>query len=159
MADKAHTHLISIGELAIRSGMAASALRFYESRGLISSVRSGNQRRQFAREVLRRVAFIKAAQTAGLTLEEIENTLASLPDQRTPTKQDWEKLSRSWQGLIQNRINALTALRDQLTSCIGCGCLSLKSCALYNPEDIAKTRGNGARYLLGDKPGKLQDQD
>lgn len=157
MTAKESSNLISIGELAIRSGMAASALRFYESRGLISSVRSGSQRRHFAREVLRRVAFIKAAQTAGLTLEEIESTLASLPDQRTPTKQDWEKLSRSWQGLIQKRIDDLTALRDQLTSCIGCGCLSLKSCALYNPEDIAKTRGNGARYLLGDKPGRQQN--
>lgn len=159
MTGKESSNLISIGELAIRSGMAASALRFYESRGLISSVRNSSQRRHFAREVLRRVAFIKAAQTAGLTLEEIENTLASLPNQRTPTKQDWEKLSRSWQGLIQNRIDALTALRDQLTSCIGCGCLSLKSCALYNPDDVAKTRGNGARYLLGDKPAKPPQQN
>lgn len=146
--------LISIGELARRSGIAASALRFYESRGLIVSVRSSSQRRQFHREVLRRVAFIKAAQTAGLTLEEIENTLASLPDQRTPTKQDWEKLSRAWQSLVEQRINALVALRDQLTSCIGCGCLSLKVCALYNPQDISSNKGAGPRYLMGDRPRK-----
>jgi len=148
-------NLISIGELAKRSGIAASALRFYESRGLISSVRGPAQRRQFQREVLRRVAFIRAAQTAGLSLEEIETTLTALPDQRTPTKQDWEKLSKSWQPLIEERIRSLTALRDQLSSCIGCGCLSLKSCALYNPQDIANTKGNGPRYLMGDKSSDL----
>ncbi|MFZ6656066.1 redox-sensitive transcriptional activator SoxR [Undibacterium sp. TJN19] len=149
---QAHSELISIGELVKRSGIAASALRFYEARGLIQSVRSQAQRRHFHREVLRRVAFIKAAQTAGLTLEEIEMTLATLPEQRTPTKQDWEKLSRSWQSLVQQRIDDLIALRDQLTSCIGCGCLSLKACALYNPTDIAQNKGAGPRYLLGDKP-------
>ena len=133
--------VISIGELAKRSGMAASALRFYESRGLIKSLRSPGQRRQFPREALRRVAFIKAAQTAGLTLLEIENTLSTLPEQRTPTKQDWERLSRSWQPLIEERIRALCALRDQLTSCIGCGCLSLKSCALYNPPGYSTKQG------------------
>jgi MerR family redox-sensitive transcriptional activator SoxR len=148
-------NLISIGELAKRSGIAASALRFYESRGLISSVRGPAQRRQFQREVLRRVAFIRAAQTAGLSLEEIETTLTALPDQRTPTKQDWEKLSKSWQPLIEERIRSLTALRDQLSSCIGCGCLSLKSCALYNPQDIANTKGTGPRYLMGDKSSDL----
>ena len=155
MATVKTANLISIGELAKRSGIAASALRFYESRGLISSVRGPAQRRQFQREVLRRVAFIRAAQTAGLSLEEIETTLATLPDQRTPTKQDWEKLSKSWQPLIEERIRALTALRDQLSSCIGCGCLSLKSCALYNPQDIANTKGNGPRYLMGDKSSDL----
>ncbi len=144
--------LISIGELAKRSGIAASALRFYESRGLIKSERNQAQRRLFQREILRRVAFIRAAQAAGLTLEEIENTLATLPEQRTPTKQDWEKLSKSWQPLIEERISALIALRDQLSSCIGCGCLSLKSCALYNPQDIVKNKGTGPRYLMGDKP-------
>ncbi|WP_423011834.1 redox-sensitive transcriptional activator SoxR [Undibacterium sp. Di27W] len=155
MANANDTNLISIGELVKRSGIAASALRFYESRGLIKSIRSPAQRRQFPREVLRRVAFIKAAQTAGLTLEEIENSLATLPGQRTPTKQDWEKLSKSWYSLIEQRIMALTALRDQLSSCIGCGCLSLKSCALYNPQDIANTKGTGPRYLMGDKSSDL----
>lgn len=155
MATINNGNLISIGELVKRSGIAASALRFYESRGLISSVRNPAQRRQFPREVLRRVAFIRAAQTAGLSLEEIETTLATLPNQRTPTKQDWEKLSRSWQPLIEERIRALTALRDQLSSCIGCGCLSLKSCALYNPQDVANTKGQGPRYLMGDKSSDL----
>lgn len=152
MASLQEPHLMSIGDLAKRSGIAASALRFYESRGLIRSARNPAGQRRFHREMLRRLAFIRAAQTAGLTLEEIENTLASLPDQRTPDKQDWEKLSKSWQPLIEDRIKALIALRDKLTSCIGCGCLSLKSCALYNPQDVAQNKGTGARYLLGDKP-------
>lgn len=144
--------LISIGELSKRAGVAASTLRFYEDKQLIQSIRQQGQRRHYARDVLRRVAFIRAAQTAGLTLEDIQQTLAALPDQRTPTKRDWEKMSASWQPLIQQRIDALTALRDQLNSCIGCGCLSLKSCALYNPGDIAANKGSGARYLAGDRP-------
>lgn len=142
---------ISIGELASRSGLATSAVRYYEEQGLISSTRSAGQQRQFAREVLRRIAFIRAAQTAGLSLDEIKAALASLPEQRTPTKQDWQRLSSAWKANLQQRIDNLIALRDQLTSCIGCGCLSLKSCALYNPQDLAGQRGSGARYLLGDK--------
>ncbi|WP_211443850.1 redox-sensitive transcriptional activator SoxR [Collimonas humicola] len=143
--------LITIGELAKRSGVAASALRFYEEQGLIGSKREAGRQRQFARDVLRRVAFIRVAQTVGLSLDEIRLALSALPLQRTPTKQDWERLSRSWQPLLQQRIDTLTALRDQLTSCIGCGCLSLKKCALYNPEDTAQRRGSGPRYLLGDR--------
>ena len=145
--------LISIGELAQRSGIASSALRFYEERGLIQSIRSAEEstkRRMFARDVLRRVSFIRIAQTVGLSLEQIQQALATLPEQRTPTKQDWERLSRSWQPLLQQRIDTLTQLRDRLTSCVGCGCLSLKSCALYNPDDLAAQRGSGTRYLMGD---------
>lgn len=141
---------ISIGELAKRSGLASSALRYYEEQGLINCIRSSGQQRQFPKDTLRRVAFIRAAQTAGLNLQDIKQALDSLPAQRTPTKQDWQRLSSSWKPLIQERIDALLALRDQLSSCIGCGCLSLKSCRLYNPDDIAQRNGSGARYLLGD---------
>jgi MerR family redox-sensitive transcriptional activator SoxR len=143
---------IPIGELARRSGVAASALRFYEEAGLIVSGRSEAGRRRFARSTLRRVAFIRAAQAVGLRLDEIRAALASLPDGRTPTQADWQRLSRAWQPLLDERIAALTRLRDQLGSCIGCGCLSLSKCALYNPGDRAAARGAGARYLLGDKP-------
>jgi MerR family redox-sensitive transcriptional activator SoxR len=142
---------ISIGELAKRSGIAASALRYYEEQGLIHCTRTSGQQRQFSKDTLRRVAFIRAAQTAGLNLQDIKSALDSLPEQRTPTKQDWQRLSSSWKPMIQERINALLALRDQFSACIGCGCLSLKSCALYNPDDIAQNKGSGARYLLGDK--------
>ncbi|RKE36932.1 MerR family redox-sensitive transcriptional activator SoxR [Paraburkholderia sp. BL23I1N1] len=141
---------ISIGELTKRSGVAASAIRFYEEQGLISSTRTEGGQRQYRRDVLRRVGFIRAAQTVGLNLSEIRSALETLPGQRTPTKQDWQRLSRAWQPLLQERIDGLIALRDQLASCVGCGCLSLKSCSLYNPEDVARRRGSGARYLMGD---------
>lgn len=141
---------ITIGELAERSGVATSAIRFYEEQGLINSGRTSGGHRQYRRDTLRRVAFIRAAQSVGLNLSEIRSALETLPGQRTPTKKDWERLSRAWQPLIQERIDGLIALRDQLTSCVGCGCLSLKSCSLYNPEDAARRRGSGARYLLGD---------
>ena len=143
---------IGIGELAQRAGVAASALRFYEAQGLISGGRSAAGRRQYPRHVLRRVAFIRAAQTVGLGLAEIHAALAGLPEGRTPTKADWQRLGAAWQPLLDARIAALTRLRDQLASCIGCGCLSLKVCALYNPQDQAARRGNGARYLAGDAP-------
>ncbi len=145
--------LISIGELAQRAGVTSSALRFYEERGLIQSIRSAEQsskRRMYTRDILRRVSFIRIAQTVGLSLDEIHQALATLPEKRTPTRQDWERLSRSWQPMLQQRIDTLTQLRDQLTSCVGCGCLSLKSCALYNPNDLAAKCGSGARYLMGD---------
>ena len=142
--------VLTIGELAKRAGVATSAIRFYEAQGLISSTRTDGGQRQYHRETLRRVGFIRAAQAVGLNLAEIHAALASLPGQRTPTKQDWQRLSRVWQPLLQARIDGLIALRDQLASCVGCGCLSLKSCALYNPQDIAQRRGSGARYLLGD---------
>ena len=145
------TDRIAIGELARRSGVAASALRFYEEQGLIASQRSASGRRHYARADLRRVAFIGAAQNVGLSLSEIQAALASLPEGRTPTVADWARLSRSWRPLLDARIAALTRLRDQLDACIGCGCLSLKTCALYNPEDAAAALGSGPRYLLGDR--------
>lgn len=134
--------------------MATSALRFYESRGLISSARTNGGQRRFARPTLRRVAFIQAAQRVGLSLGEIAIALRTLPERRTPTKADWAVLSRSWNGLLRSRIAELETLQTRLTSCIGCGCLSLKTCGLLNPDDRAAGRGSGARYLLGDSPEK-----
>jgi MerR family redox-sensitive transcriptional activator SoxR len=143
---------LSIGEVAARSGAAPSAIRFYEQVGLIASERSQSKQRRFAREVLRRIAFIRAAQQVGLTLDEIRAALATLPDERTPTKADWARLASAWRPRLDEQIALLTRLRDKLTSCIGCGCLSFKACALYNPGDIVAGRGAGARYLLGDRP-------
>lgn len=143
--------MIAIGELAKRSGVAASALRFYEDAGLILGSRTAGGQRQFPREVLRRVAFIRVAQTVGLSLDDIRAALATLPDGRTPTKADWERLSRAWRPMLDARIAQLLALRDQLTACVGCGCLSLRACALYNPSDVARLRGAGPRYLMGDR--------
>ncbi|MDC8784988.1 redox-sensitive transcriptional activator SoxR [Roseateles koreensis] len=148
--DAADGDWIAIGELARRSGVAASALRFYETAGLLVSGRSDAGRRRYARSTLRRVGFIRAAQALGLSLDEIRQALASLPDARTPNLADWQRLSRGWQPMLDARIAALTLLRDKLTGCIGCGCLSLKKCALYNPADQASCNGAGARYLLGD---------
>ena len=147
-----------IGELAKRSGIAASALRFYEQQGLLHSVRSGGGRRQSRRGDLRRVAFIRAAQNVGLSLEQIHAALASLPDKRTPTAGDWQGLSRAWQGLLDERIAELSRLRDTLSSCIGCGCLSLKKCKLYNPQDAASRKGAGARYWLGDRSAEVLNE-
>lgn len=145
------TPMISIGDLARRVGVAASALRFYETEGLIASARSAGGRRYYPRGEIRRVAFIRAAQAVGLSLDDIRAALASLPDKRTPTKEDWARLSKGWRPLLDERIAAMERLRDTLTECIGCGCLSLKSCALYNPGDAAGARGSGARYLMGDR--------
>lgn len=143
---------VTIGELARRSGVAASALRFYESRGLIASVRTTGRQRRFTRATLRRVAFIHAAQRVGLSLDEIATALHALPERRTPTKADWAVLSRSWRALLRSRIEELETLQTRLTSCIGCGCLSLDACGLLNANDRAARRGSGARYLLGDSP-------
>jgi MerR family transcriptional regulator, redox-sensitive transcriptional activator SoxR len=142
--------LLTIGELAGRTGLATSALRFYEDRDLIRSQRTDGGQRRFPREVVRRVSFIRAAQGVGLTLEEIGGALASLPDARTPTVADWARLSRSWRPVLDERIARLELLRDTLDGCIGCGCLSLRACALYNPDDGADALGRGPRYLLGD---------
>ena len=143
---------LTIGEVAERSGVATSALRFYEREGLIDSTRTAGGQRRYHRDVLRRVAFIRAAQHVGLALDEIRHSLASLPDNRTPTAADWERLSRSWRPLLDDRIHELERLRDRLDSCIGCGCLSLKACRLANPDDVAAELGAGARYLAGDRP-------
>lgn len=144
--------LLTIGEVAERTGVAPSALRFYERQGLVASERSDGGQRRFSRDVLRRVAFVRTAQRVGLSLDEIHQALATLPEGRTPTKADWARLSRSWAPRLDAQISMLQALRDRLTSCIGCGCLSLRTCALANPDDGAAALGPGPRYLLGDRP-------
>ncbi|MEX0429719.1 redox-sensitive transcriptional activator SoxR [Nocardioides sp. DS6] len=138
---------LAIGEVTRRSGFAASALRYYESQGLITAERSAGGRRTFPRSVLRRLAFIRAASNVGLSLEEIRDELACLPAERTPTKADWHRMSRHWRSRLDEQIAALERLRDGLDSCIGCGCLSLKHCGIANPGDSAATRGEGATYL------------
>ena len=138
---------LTIGELADRAGVAASALRFYEREGLIRATRTSGNQRRYERNVLRRLAFIRAARNVGLTLEEVAAALATLPDSRTPTKADWTRLSRGWRTRLDGQIAALEKLRDGLDSCIGCGCLSLQRCAISNPADIASGDGPGARYL------------
>ncbi len=143
---------MSIGEVAERTGVATSALRFYEAEGLLTAARSPGGQRRYRREVLRRVAFLRVAQGVGLGLDEIRAALASLPQGRTPTKADWARLSRAWRPQLDERIASLERLRDQLDACIGCGCLSLRACALYNPADRAARLGSGPRYLLGDRP-------
>ncbi|MFG6412539.1 redox-sensitive transcriptional activator SoxR [Roseateles sp. DC23W] len=146
-ASKAAAEPLTIGQLARRAGVATSALRFYEAEGLLAGSRSAGGHRQYPRHALRRVAFIRAAQNVGLTLPQIKAALATLPDSRTPTKSDWARLSASWAPLLDARIAALQALRERLTGCIGCGCLSLKACALYNPADKVSDDGAGARLL------------
>jgi MerR family redox-sensitive transcriptional activator SoxR len=142
------TDLLAIGEVAQRSGMAPSALRYYEELGLISSTRTVSGRRLFERNVLRRLAFVRAGRNVGLSLDEIAAALATLPDGRTPNRADWVRLSKSWQARLDEQIAALQALRDDLGSCIGCGCLSLRRCALSNPADGAGGAGaTGAAYL------------
>src|SRR4029077_10659441 len=151
--------LLTIGEVAERTGVAVSALRFYDSEGFIASVRTAGGQRRFSREVLRRIAFIRVAQTVGLTLEEIREALATLPQGRTPNKADWARLSRGWRPRLDAQISLLERLRDELTSCIGCGCLSLQACSLYNPDDRAAELGDGARYLRGNTSLDLLELD
>ena len=144
--------LITIGELSRRSGVAASALRFYEQRGLIVSERAGSGHRRYRRPVLRLIAFIVFAQRVGLTLDEIASELAKLPPQRAPNRRDWSRLSSTWTSRIDQRIAELERLKDGLTECIGCGCLSLDRCRLANPGDRVGARGPGPRYWLGEAP-------
>lgn len=141
---------LSIGEVASRSGVATSALRFYETKGLIASERTDGNQRRYPRATLRRVALIRAGQEVGLSLAELADALEHLPHDKTPARSDWERLSKSWRTRLDDQIAELTALRDELTDCIGCGCLSLKSCAIFNPGDVASGLGSGPRYLLGD---------
>ena len=145
--------MLTIGEISRRSGVAASALRFYEEKGLISSEREGTGHRRYPRPVLRRIAFIVFAQRIGLTLEEIGQELAKLPPHRAPTRRDWSRLSQTWTSRIDRRIAELQRLRAGLTECIGCGCLSLERCQLSNPGDRAARNGPGPRYWVGDRPG------
>jgi MerR family redox-sensitive transcriptional activator SoxR len=147
-------HWLSIGETAGRSGVAASALRFYEDQGLIASRRTSGNQRQYLRSTLRRIAFVQAAQRVGLALSEIKAALDSLPADRTPTKADWTRLSKSWRGRLDQRIGELERLRDDLDSCIGCGCLSLQRCNLYNKNDRLAEGGPGARLLNVGIPGE-----
>lgn len=138
---------LTIGELAERSGLAHSAIRFYEDRGLISAERTAGNQRRFAQVELRRLAFVRAAQRVGLSLDEVADALATLPEGRTPTKADWTRLSRQWRPRLDEQIRRIERLRDTLDDCIGCGCLSLRSCALRNPGDEAAEDGPGAPYL------------
>ena len=141
---------LTIGEVAERAGVATSALRFYEDKGLIVSSRTAGNQRRFKRQVLRRVALIRAAQSAGLSLDAIANALAAHPQSSSPTAREWAAMSSQWRDDVDRRIDELMALRDQISSCIGCGCLSLDACGLFNPGDQAAGTGTGARYLQGE---------
>jgi MerR family redox-sensitive transcriptional activator SoxR len=150
ISEGAMDHGLTIGEVAARAGVATSALRFYEDEGLVHATRTTGGQRRYQRDVLRRVAFIRIAQRVGLTLDEIRRALAELPESRTPTPADWHRLSRHWRRRLDEQIAVLERLRDDLSSCIGCGCLSFKACHLYNPDDGAARLGTGPRFLLGD---------
>ena len=139
--------LLTVGQLAARSGFAPSALRYYERLGLIEATRTPGGQRRYARATLRRLSFVRAARNVGLSLDEVATALATLPGGRTPTRADWTRLSKAWRLRLDEQIEALTALRDGLDSCIGCGCLSLRRCALSNPQDAAAAAGPGAVYL------------
>lgn len=145
---KSGVTLLTIGDLSARSGVAPSALRFYEERGLIHSVRTSGNQRRYERGELRRVSFIRIAQQVGVSLERIREALSELPERRTPTKADWTRLSARWRADLDARIALLERLRDTLDGCIGCGCLSLQSCKLYNPGDELAAQGPGPRKLL-----------
>jgi MerR family redox-sensitive transcriptional activator SoxR len=140
--------LLTIGDMAARSGVAQSALRYYEREGLIRATRTGGNQRRYERHELRRIAFIRIAQQVGVSLEEIREALAALPENRTPTKADWARLSARWRRKLEERITLMERLRDQLTGCIGCGCLSLQRCKLINPEDRLADRGKGPQMIL-----------
>jgi MerR family redox-sensitive transcriptional activator SoxR len=145
---------LSIGEVAARSGVAPSAIRFYEEQGLLAPRRTSGNQRRYDRSVLRRIALIQAGRAAGIPLSRIRAALDSLPAGRTPTRRDWERFSRRWRDDLDRRIATLEALRDRLTTCIGCGCLSIDRCELLNPADEAAALGAGAHYLAADAPGR-----
>jgi len=144
--------LLSIGELARRTGLTVSAIRFYEARGLVQAVRTGGNQRRFLRSDIRRLSFALIAQQLGLTLGQIEAELATLPQARPPTRDDWRAISLRMRGALDAKIAMLERTRDRLDGCIGCGCLSLDRCALYNPDDRAGRAGPGPRFLIGDEP-------
>jgi MerR family transcriptional regulator, redox-sensitive transcriptional activator SoxR len=145
---------LGIGELSARSGVAPSALRFYEAEGLITARRTDGNQRRYDRAVLRRIAFIQAGRAAGIPLERIHAALETLPNERAPNSRDWQRLSRNWRDDLDRRIATLEGLRGRLTTCIGCGCLSLRTCALLNPDDEAASKGPGAHYLSRPRPGR-----
>ena len=141
---------LSIGDVSARSGLSVSAIRFYEEKGLVTATRTQGGQRRYRRDVLRRLAFVQVAQRVGLTLDEVAQALATLPAEGAPSRRDWTALSATWRPRLDERIRLLEALRDELDSCIGCGCLSLARCRLSNPLDRARELGAGPRYLLGD---------
>lgn len=143
--------ILTIGDLAARTGLSVSAIRFYEARGLIHPARSNGGQRRFLRSDIRRLSFIRIAQQLGLSIEGIAGELAKLPQGRTPNASDWARISKAMRAMLDERIAALTRTRDLLDGCIGCGCLSLKKCALYNPNDRVAAHGAGPRFVLGDK--------
>jgi MerR family redox-sensitive transcriptional activator SoxR len=146
------TDELTIGEVSARSGVAPSALRFYERRGLITATRTDGNQRRYERAVLRRIAFVQAGRAAGISLEQIGAALETLPRNRTPGRRDWERLSNRWRADLDARIAVLTSLRERLTTCIGCGCLSIDKCELLNPDDEAEAKGPGAHYLTANGP-------
>ncbi|MFF8386783.1 redox-sensitive transcriptional activator SoxR [Streptomyces kanasensis] len=149
-------HELTVGQLSARSGAAVSALHFYEAKGLINSRRTSGNQRRYSRDALRRVAFVRAAQRVGIPLATVRQALAELPEERTPTHDDWARLSRAWRAELDTRIQQLARLRDHLTDCIGCGCLSLETCVLSNPDDIFGERLTGSR-LLPERPRRDAD--
>ena len=151
------TSLLTIGELARRTGLSVSAIRFYEARGLVTAVRTSGNQRRFLRSDIRRLSFALIAQRLGLSLGEIETELATLPQGRTPTHDDWRVISERMRGALDARIAMLERTRDLLDACIGCGCLSLERCALYNPNDRAARAGAGPRFLLGNRASDFED--
>ncbi|GGV81894.1 redox-sensitive transcriptional activator SoxR [Streptomyces gelaticus] len=144
-------HELTVGQLSARSGAAVSALHFYEAKGLISSRRTTGNQRRYSRDALRRVAFVRAAQRVGIPLATIRDALAELPEERTPNREDWARLSAAWRSELDDRIEQLGRLRDHLTDCIGCGCLSLENCVLSNPNDVSGRRISGSR-LMPERP-------
>jgi MerR family redox-sensitive transcriptional activator SoxR len=152
------TALLSIGELSRRTGLSVSAIRFYEARGLVKAIRTSGNQRRFLRADIRRLSFAQIAQQLGLTLGEISTELATLPQGRAPTRQDWQGISRRIRGALERRIDTLERTRDLLDGCIGCGCLSLDRCRLFNPGDRAAKAGAGPRFLLGDRPKDFEEK-
>ena len=146
------TDRLSIGQLAERTGLAVSAIRFYENKGLVSAFRNAGGHRRFARSDIRRLSFVMIAQQFGFSIEQIRQQLDAIPNARNPGKDDWARISGEFRAELDKRIKTLSLLRDKLDGCIGCGCLSLQKCALYNPQDRAAAKGPGPRYLLGDEP-------
>ena len=149
---------ISIGQLAERTGLSVSAIRFYETQGLVTSERTAGGQRRFLRSDIRRLSFVLIAQQVGFTIEQIRKQLETLPDGRTPNKKDWSRMSRGFRVALDEKINSLTQMRELLDGCIGCGCLSLNKCALYNPQDRAFRKGAGPRYLMGDSPEPVESK-
>jgi len=141
---------LTIGQIATRTGLAQSAIRYYESEGLVAPTRTDTGQRRYERADIRRLSFVMISQGLGFSISEIRETLAGLPDDRAPNKRDWARISKRFGKVLDDRITQMQALRERLDSCIGCGCLSLKTCGLYNPRDTVKRKGSGPRFLMGD---------